>query len=363
MGDGGRGAIALEADLNVAGQVVLHGSCAGCTAHAKGGEGGVVGMLVCHQLNLAEGTVGGHYSATHILQNASTSCIDTGAEGVAVGAEALTDKIGCSPAGSGEGATVDASIVGCGLSASINLISQVSKRNIVAAIGCHLTVEAHLYIQDLEKIFPKFKWITGTFSAVLDSNLPDRMPTPPAEFTLPLTSDGPAGQNGRVTFDWLSPILNKAPDTLPGLPGFETVTKVQAGFQADMLRGNWEATPVSDAFFSLPNVERIQQLIRKGVYDKSQPKGYIIDDQSSDELKIIMRAIYYQYGKNMPKDTLVQVEDLNQKVINWCIPHILSAVDHYFYYIQDISHLPVPLQQPQSLSSAGTRSKPLKPFM
>jgi hypothetical protein len=219
-----------------------------------------------------------------------------------------------------------------------------------------------LYTQDLEKILLGHL-ITGTFFAILDSNLPGRMPTPPPDFTLPLTFDAPAGQNGRVTFDWLSPILNKAPDTLPGLPGFETVTKVQAGFQADMLRGNWEATPVSDAFFSPANVERIQQLIRKGVYDKSQPKGYVIDDQSSDELKIIMRAIYYQYGKNMPKDTLVQVEDLNNKVINWSVPHILSAVDHYFYYLQDISHLPVPLQQPQSLSSAGTRSKPLKPFM
>lgn len=219
-----------------------------------------------------------------------------------------------------------------------------------------------MYTQDLEIILVGHL-ITGIFFAILDSNLPDRMPAPPPDFILPLTFDTPAGQNGRVTFDWISPIKNKTPDTLPGLPGFDTVTKVEAGFQADMLRGNWEATPVSDAFFSPANVERIQQLIRKGVYDKSQPKGYIIDDQSSDELKIIMRAIYYQYGKNMPKDTLVQVDDLNHKVINWCVPHVLSAVEHYFYYIKDISHLPVPLQQPQSLSSAGTRSKPLKPFM
>jgi hypothetical protein len=189
------------------------------------------------------------------------------------------------------------------------------------------------------------------------------MPAPQPDFILPLTFQTPAGQNGRVTFDWISPIKNKTPDVLPGLPGFDTVTKVEAGFEADMLRGNWEATPVSNAFFSAANVERIQQLIRKGVYDRSQPKGYVIDDQSSDELKIIMRAIYYQYGKNMPKDTLVQVDDLNNKVVNWSVPHILSAVEHYFYYIKDISHLPVPLQQPQSLSSAGTKSLPFQPFM
>lgn len=361
MGDGGA-AVAVKAQLDVAGQVILHRVCADSAAHTKSRDGRAPAR--CNQLNLAEGAVGGHDRAAHVFQHTSPSGQDGRKVHITIGGITKAALgIGRGPLCCRKSATVDARVVSRGLSASIDQVLKGRKGNIVAAIGCHLTVGAHLYTQDLEKIFGKLKWITGTFFAILDSNHPDRMPTPPAEFTLPLTSDGPAGQNGRVTFDWLSPILKKAPDTLPGLPGFETVTKVQAGFQADMLRGNWEATPVSDAFFSPANVERIQQLIRKGVYDKSQPKGYVIDDQSSDELKIIMRAIYYQYGKNMPKDTLVQVEDLNHKVINWCIPHILSAVDHYFYYIQDISHLPVPLQQPQSLSSAGTRSKPLKPFM
>jgi hypothetical protein len=183
------------------------------------------------------------------------------------------------------------------------------------------------------------------------------MSTPP-DFVLPLTSDNSAGQNGRVTFN-----SGTSEDAYPSLPGFLPQTQVEADFQADMLRGNWESTPVSTAFFSSQNVERIQQLIRKGVYDKSQPKGYVIDNQSVDELKIIMRAIYYQYGRNMPKDIRAQVDDLNTKVIDWSIPHVLSAVDQYYYYIKDISHMPVPLAQPQHLSRAGTRSLPMNPFM
>ena len=134
-------------------------------------------------------------------------------------------------------------------------------------------------------------------------------------------------------------------------------------FETDMLRGNWETTPVSTAFFSVENVQRLQQLIRKGVYDRSQPKGYVIDDQSTDELKIIMRAIYYQYARNLAADIKSQVDDLNRKVIDWSVPHILSAVDHYFYYLKDISQLPVPMAQPQHLSRAGTKSLPMNPFM
>ena len=76
-----------------------------------------------------------------------------------------------------------------------------------------------------------------------------------------------------------------------------------------------------------------------------------------------MRAIYYQYGRNMPKDIIAQINDLNKKVIDWSVPHILSAVDHHYFYINDISHLPVPMAQPQHLSRAGTRSLPMNPFM
>jgi len=180
--------------------------------------------------------------------------------------------------------------------------------------------------------------------------------TPP-DFTLFQTKES-AGQNGRVTIN-----QEELGDPYAGLPGFAPQITVEPDFQADMLRGNWETTPVSTAFFSASNVERIQQLIRKGVFDRSTPKGYVIDNQSTDELKIIMRAIYYQYGRNMPNDISAQVQDLNKKVVDWSVPHILSAVDHYFYYIKDISHLPIPMEQPKHLSRAGTKSLPMQPFM
>jgi len=177
-----------------------------------------------------------------------------------------------------------------------------------------------------------------------------------SDFILPQTANAAGGRNGRVAGagDFSNEI---------GIPGFATQTAVEKDFQNDMLRGNWEKTPVSNAFFSAENIERIQQLIRKAVYDRSTPKGYVIDKQSVDELKIIMRAIYYQYARNLPTAVLEQVADLNSKVVEWSVPHILSAVDHYQIYIKDISHLPVPLEQPQHLSSAGTKTLPMNPFM
>lgn len=172
---------------------------------------------------------------------------------------------------------------------------------------------------------------------------------------MPYTSTAPNGQNGRVTFD--------ADDKSAMIPGFATDTSVERSFETDMLRGNWEKGGVSGSFFSADNVAALQNSIRKGVFERSKPKGYIIDNQSIEELKIIMRAIYLQYARNLPTGIAEQVDDLNTKVVNWCVPHILSAVDHYFFYINDISHLPVPLAHMQHLSSAGTKSLPANPFI
>ena len=110
-------------------------------------------------------------------------------------------------------------------------------------------------------------------------------------------------------------------------------------------------------------MERVQQLIRKAVYDPSGDKKYVVDKQSVDELKIIMRAMYYQYARNLPYDVKGQVDDLNEKVVNYAAPHILSAVDHYYYYINDISHQPVPMSHPMHLSRAGTKTGPTNPFV
>ena len=134
-------------------------------------------------------------------------------------------------------------------------------------------------------------------------------------------------------------------------------------FATDSLRGNWEVTELAKQYFSEGNLKAINNAIRKTVYEKSGSKKYVIDDQSADELTIIMRTMYLQYAQNLPYDIPGQIADLNEKVLNWSVPHIMSAVDHYNYYLNDISHMPVPLARSVSLSSAGTKSLPQNPFV
>jgi len=183
---------------------------------------------------------------------------------------------------------------------------------------------------------------------------------PIPDFELPYTSYGYGGQNGRVN---LNALPSGGGSTVPDSAGFSYPKQTEVSFSGDMLRGNWDHTPLSDAFFTRKNVDIIQKEIRKEVYRMSGPKQYVIDDQDVDELKMIMRAMYLQYAKNNPFDIEGQIKELNDLVIKWSAPRIMSEIQQYNYYLNDISHLPVPLPQPMHMSTAGTKSLPFKPQM
>lgn len=146
------------------------------------------------------------------------------------------------------------------------------------------------------------------------------------------------------------------------VPGFSYKTEA-TNYEKDMLRGNWESTPLSSAFFSKENIIALQNSLRKSVYDKSGSKQYLIDNQSADEIQIIMRAMYLQYAKNLPQDISGQLNELNKRVIDWATPHVLSAVEGYYGYIKDISEGIKVMDHPVKMSSAGTKSLPFNNFV
>ena len=183
---------------------------------------------------------------------------------------------------------------------------------------------------------------------------------PQPEFQLPYTAAGRGGQNGRVN---LGADPSAAGRPVPDSAGFSYPKQTEVSFSGDMLRGNWEHTPLSDAFFTRNNAVAIQAEIKREVYRMSGPKKFQIDDQDVDELKMIMRAMYLQYAKNNPFNVEGQIQELNKMVVDWAAPRILSEIQHYQYYLNDISHLPVPLEKPLNMSGAGTKSLPFRPPM
>lgn len=184
----------------------------------------------------------------------------------------------------------------------------------------------------------------------------------PAPFQFPQTTNAfVAGQNGRVNLQERSSAGGFL--QAPAAAVFAHRTAVDAQSGADLMRGNWNETTLSRAFFSPENTRTLQTQIKQAVYEKSGEKQWVIDDQSADELQIVMRSIFLQYAKNLEQDIPGQVRELNRLVVEWCEPRISSEIGMYLYYLKDISKLPTPLEHPVLLSSAGSKSLPFRKFM
>ena len=120
-------------------------------------------------------------------------------------------------------------------------------------------------------------------------------------------------------------------------------------------------TDVSTIFFSDNNVNLLQTGIYNKILNISAGK-YNIGRQSDTDLKIIMRSIYFQYGKNKPNNIKEQVLDLNTRVIDWCVPEILSNIKQSDKYIMDISTMPIPLDRSILPTQKGLRTLEMMKF-
>jgi hypothetical protein len=111
---------------------------------------------------------------------------------------------------------------------------------------------------------------------------------------------------------------------------------------------------LSNLYFSEKNIRIIQENIKYNIWINSN-KEYIIGKQSNSELKIIMRSIFLQYSKNINENMNQQVKYLNDIVIKYCVPNILSNIKQYLGYLENVSYLPIPLSHPLNLSVKGTK--------
>lgn len=126
-------------------------------------------------------------------------------------------------------------------------------------------------------------------------------------------------------------------------------------------------TLLTQMFFSETNINNIQNLLRLLVFRETK---YVISNQSSTELLIIMRSIFLEYSAHPPlindKMTLSErkqvlkmyreeVSRLNEIVINYIVPKVVSQLQQYISYLEDASSQPYQMDLPQNVSSAGTR--------
>lgn len=126
-------------------------------------------------------------------------------------------------------------------------------------------------------------------------------------------------------------------------------------FKGDAIKGNFNKNCLNDVFFSDDNINALQIGMRNMVANATNGDT-IIGKQSDIELKIIMRSIYLQYGKNLNENILGQVKSLNKKVLDYSVPRILVEIEQNKNYIMDASNLHTPMDRSVNVSNKGSKT-------
>lgn len=121
-------------------------------------------------------------------------------------------------------------------------------------------------------------------------------------------------------------------------------------------------TPYNTLFFSPANLACLQRAFRTRIKDKL---NLVIDRQNVDDLLVIMRAVFLNYGREPPCDredvVCAHVGMLNKVVVGIALPQIASGAVSHLNYLRDASSLPAPPPNPQATSLAGTKNLPIFP--
>lgn len=133
-------------------------------------------------------------------------------------------------------------------------------------------------------------------------------------------------------------------------------TNQQSVQPASNLANMQESTVLSRTYFSQKNTQIIQNGLRRAVHQRTQMH---IDEQSVEQLQIVMRSIFLQYSTNRTDSVELireQIASMNAKVLDYCVANVVTNLKQYEHYRKDISSLPVPMEYGMSTSQAGTRS-------
>tara|TARA_Y100001970_G_C14256115_1_gene875520 strand:+ start:4062 stop:4679 length:618 start_codon:yes stop_codon:yes gene_type:complete len=155
-------------------------------------------------------------------------------------------------------------------------------------------------------------------------------------YTLNIKPNPHAG-NGRVNLLNLTDQKFLMQDKIP--------VKTTSSPYTEALAGVLESNTLSRVFFSKENIEIIQNRLKKKVAELTNKN---IDSQPINIIKVIMRNIFLQNAKHSCENIRGQISELNDLVVNECIPKILSGLDSYLKYQKDISSLAVPMDRPIS---------------
>ena len=115
---------------------------------------------------------------------------------------------------------------------------------------------------------------------------------------------------------------------------------------------NIQLTPTAELFFSAKNRDALQGEVVRRVLELTERR---ISQQSEDELLLVMRSVYLQHAVNLDQRAAEEVRMLNARVLDYCVPNIVTNLSQYIQYLREVGRNPAPFPHAEYVSPAGLR--------
>ena len=115
---------------------------------------------------------------------------------------------------------------------------------------------------------------------------------------------------------------------------------------------------ISRIFYSEENINRIQKMIKKTIFERTKGQYKLDEDQDESDLLISMRAVFLEHSRFLPNMMVHQVKELNHKTIERIVPDMLSMIKQDEEYVNQLDKPIEPIALPVNVSRAGRLSLP-----
>jgi hypothetical protein len=117
-------------------------------------------------------------------------------------------------------------------------------------------------------------------------------------------------------------------------------------------------SPVSKLYFSKENTARIQKMIKKDVYNRTEGAYVLETDQDSNDLLVAMRAVYLEHADHLLTHFVKQVKKLNMRTIEYIVPDIVTNIKQHYGYLKEINSPLQMIPRPLNVHKAGRKTLP-----
>ena len=109
-------------------------------------------------------------------------------------------------------------------------------------------------------------------------------------------------------------------------------------------------TPLTKSYFSRANLDLVQRTLADEV---ARLTGFRIDRQDDTQMLIVMRGIFLDHAKNVPRDVSAEVRRLNAGVVSALIDPVISGITARLSYMRDASRMRTPIPRGSATSIKG----------